>query len=258
MTPNIAYRSLRAVVLALSSGLALATAAQAEDPAGGTEVILTGYLYASALEGRASSAPGLPAADIDLSFRDILDDLDFGFMSAVELRRGRWGFVGDLMYSNVSPGGTVPGPVPVSFGLELKSLTLQGNVLYRVYEDPGVKVDLGAGLRYWSIDSVGTIAAGSPAAIGFSHTESWIDPVVVARMTAQINGPWSVTLAGDVGGSGGGSDLTSQLLGTVNFQKNDKFTFRAGYRVLSVDYSNGGYVYDVTMQGPVVGVSIRF
>jgi hypothetical protein len=77
-------------------------------------------------------------------------------------------------------------------------------------------------------------------------------------MTAQIDGPWSVTFAGDVGGSGGGSDLTWQLLGTVNHQENDKFTFRAGYRVLSVDYSDDGFVYDITMRGPVVGMSIRF
>ena len=258
MEPNIKHRWSRATVLALSSGLAWATAAQAEDPADGTEVILTGYLFASALEGQASAAPGLPVADIDLSFRDVLEDLDFGFMSALELRRGRWGFVADLMYSNVSPGGTVPGPVPVSVGLDQKSLTLQGTVFYRVHEDPKVKVDLGGGLRSWTIDSVGTVSAGPPASAGFSHTESWIDPVLAARMTAQIDGPWSVTLAGDVGGSGSGSDLTWQLLGTVNFQKNDKLTFRAGYRVLSVDYSDSGFVYDVTMQGPVVGVSIRF
>jgi hypothetical protein len=83
-------------------------------------------------------------------------------MSAVEVRRGRWGFLGDLMYSKVSPGGTVPGTVPVSVGLDQKSLTLQGNAFYRVYEDPGVKVDLGAGLRYWTIDSDGTVSAGLP------------------------------------------------------------------------------------------------
>ncbi len=105
MEPNTKHRPSRAIVLALSSGLVSATAAHAEGPdgGGGTEVILTGYLYASALDGSASSAPGLPAANIDLSFRDILDDLDFGFMSALELRLGRcWA----LLHNSVCRGFT--------------------------------------------------------------------------------------------------------------------------------------------------------
>lgn len=229
-------------------------AALAEDP-GETKVIVTGYLFGSAIEGRVSSTPALPPANIDLSFSDILEDLDFGFMTAVEVRKGRLGFVGDLMYSHVSPSATVPGPLPLSGTLDQKSLTLQGNILYRLQETDALSLDLGAGLRYWNIKNVGTV---SPGPIGFSHRETWVDPVVVARMTARLDGPWSVTLAGDVGGSGAGSDLTWQLLGTINYQKNDRFTFRVGYRVLSVDYDRGGFVYDVTMQGPVIGVSMSF
>lgn len=242
-----------ALACALCATMAAGTAqAQAADD---TQVIVTGYLFGSAIKGRASSAPGLPAADLDLSFSDIVKDLDFGIMSAVELRRGPWGFVGDLMYSNVSPSATVPAPVPLTGTLDQKSLTLQANVLYRVHESDGLNVDLGAGLRYWNIKNVGTL---NPGPVGFSHRETWIDPVLMARMTARIDGPWSVTLAGDVGGSGGGSDLTWQLLCSVNYQKNDRFSFRAGYRVLSVDYDQDGFVYDVTMRGPVIGVSVSF
>lgn len=250
----------RVIAGALLVALASAGAARAEGPTAGSgkEVILSGYLFASGLKGRASTTPGLPPANINLSFRDVLDDLDFGFMSAVEVRNGRWGYMGDIMYSHVTPSGTVPGPLPVSAGLDQKSLTVQGNVYYRVHESAQVNVDLGLGLRYWNVDNAGTVAPGSPASIGFSHTESWIDPVIGARMNAKISGPWSVTLAGDVGGSGAGSDLTWQLQGTVNFQKNDKFAFYAGYRVLAVDYKQSGFTYDVTMRGPVIGMSVRF
>ena len=235
--------------LMTTSGTALA------DGSDETKVIVTGYLFGSAIKGQASSTPALPPANIDLSFSDVLKDLDFGFMTAIEVRRGRWGFVGDLMYSNVSPSATVPTPIPLTGSLDQKSLTLQGNALYRVHEADGLNIDLGAGLRYWNIKNVGTL---DPGALGFSYRETWIDPVLVARMTARIDGPWSVTLAGDVGGSGGGSDLTWQLLGTVNYQKSDRFTFRAGYRVLSVDYDQDGFNYDVTMRGPVIGASISF
>lgn len=246
----------RTATLACALGIAVGTGggARAEE-ATRSQVIVTGYLFGSALEGRASSTPGLPPAEIDLSFSDVIEDLDFGLMTAVEVRRGPWGFVGDLMYSNVSPSATVPTPIPLTGTLDQKSLTLQGNVMYRVRAGDGIDVDLGAGLRYWNIKNVGTL---DPGPVGFSHRETWIDALLVARMTARMDGPWSVTIAGDVGGSGSGSDLTWQLLGTVNYQKNDKFIYRAGYRVLSVDYSQDGFVYDLTMRGPVIGVSVRF
>lgn len=239
---------------ALCAALVPCGSVSAED-ANSTKVIVTGYLFGSALKGRASTTPGLPPANIDLSFSDVLKNLDFGFMSAVEVRKGRWGFMADLLYSNVSPGVSLPGPLPVSASLDQKSLTLQGNILYRVSETDDLSVDLGAGLRYWNVKNVGTV---DPGPLGFSHRETWVDPVLIGRMTARIDGPWSVTFAGDIGGSGSGSDLTWQLLGTVNYQKNDKFSFRAGYRVLSVDYNNDGFVNDVTMRGPVFGVSMSF
>jgi hypothetical protein len=258
MRPKTRNRTIRTTAAVLTLLLASAGLSKAEERGAGTEVILTGYLFASALEGRASTTSDLPAADIDLSFRDILKDLDFGLMTAVELRRGPWSFIGDVMYSNVSPGGTLPGPLALSAELEQKNLTLQGSVLYRVQEGATVDVDLGAGLRYWSVESEGTIAPRSPVQIGFLHKENWLDPVMIARMKADLGGGWSVTLAGDVGGSGGGSDLTWQLLGTVNYQMSDRVSLRAGYRELSADYQNDGFVYDVRMRGPVLGLSMRF
>jgi hypothetical protein len=258
MRPTIQNRTMRLPATAMSLLIAAAGLATAEEPTGDNDVIVTGYLFASALDGRSSTTPNLPVADVDLSFGDVLEDLDFGLMTAIELRRGPWSFIGDLMYSKVSPGGTLPRPVAVSAELEQKSLTLQGSVLYRVQDSARIDVDLGAGLRYWSVDSGGVIAPGAPFSIGFSHRESWLDPVVIARMKADLGGNWSVTLAGDVGGSGGSSDLTWQVLATVNYQMNDRFSLRTGYRVLSVDYEDEGYLYDMTMRGPVLGVSMRF
>jgi hypothetical protein len=208
MRPTIQNRTMRVIATAMCLLIAAAGLATAEEPTGDNDVIVTGYLFASALDGRSSTTPHLPVADVDLSFRDVLEDLDFGVMTAIELRRGPWSFIGDLMYSKVSPGGTLPGPVAVSAELEQKSLTLQGSVLYRVQDSVRIDVDLGAGLRYWSVDSDDVIAPGAPSPIGFSHRESWLDPVVIARMKADLGGNWTATLAGDVGGSDGSSDLT--------------------------------------------------
>ena len=232
--------------------------AQAEDKGSKREVILTGYLFASALDGRSSLSQGLPTADIDLSFGDVLDNLDFGLMTALEVRQGPWSFVGDVLYSKLSPRGTLPGPAAAPVELEQKNLTLQGSVLYRVQDSAAVDVDLGAGLRYWSVDSEASIGPVGPASVSLGHKESWLDPVVIARLKAELDERWSVTVAGDIGGSGSGSNLTWQLLGTVNYQMSDRLSLRGGYRVLAVDYEDDGYVYDVTLRGPVLGLAYRF
>ena len=39
---------------------------------------------------------------------------------------------------------------------------------------------------------------------------------------------------------------------------NDTVSATAGYRHLEVDYSNGGFDFDVELSGPVIGATIRF
>jgi hypothetical protein len=52
--------------------------------------------------------------------------------------------------------------------------------------------------------------------------------------------------------------LTYQLLGTVNYQWNEHLALRAGYRLLSVDYKKGNFLYDVKEHGPILAFTYRF
>lgn len=217
------------------------------------------YLWASALTGTTSTLPPLPAVDVDMSFRDVLQDFDGGLMGAGEMRVGRWGFLADVLFTQVSPGGTIPGPYRADVEVRARSLTLQGNVLYRFYETDVLSVDAGAGLRFWHLDNRLSIGPGLlPSGFDYSRAASWVDPVLVGRLSAQLGGPWSVTLVGDIGGFDVGSQFTWQAIGTVNYQWNRNLALRAGYRVLSVDYQDGNFQYDVRMQGPVLGGTYRF
>ena len=56
------------------------------------------------------SRPPLPAANLNLSFGDLLKNMNVGLMGAAEMRIGRWGFLADAMLSQVTPGGSLPGP----------------------------------------------------------------------------------------------------------------------------------------------------
>lgn len=219
----------------------------------------TGYGWASALHGRASTLPPLPAAKVDLSFGDILKDFNGGLMGVAEMRMGNWGFIADAMLSQVTSGAALPGPYFSSVKLRSQTLTLQATVLYRLYSDASFDVDLGAGLRFWNLDNRLTIGPGAlNLAIQHSEGESWLDPVVAARLVARLGGPWSVTLMGDVGGFDAGSRLTWQALGTVNYQWNENWLFHAGYRALHVDYRKGRFLYGTTMHGPILAATYRF
>src|SRR3546814_6335087 len=68
---------------------------------------VTPYFWAAVLSGKTSQF-GLPAVDIDASFNDVFDNLDFGAMLIGEARRGRYSLLGDLMYTKISSDSVTP------------------------------------------------------------------------------------------------------------------------------------------------------
>jgi hypothetical protein len=218
----------------------------------------TAYLWAAGLTGRSSTLPPLPATDIDITFLDALKDFDGGIMGTGEIDYGRWSFLTDIMVTQVGPGGTLPGGADVD--LRSRSLTIQQDVLYRVYADAGVSLDLGVGARYWHLDNrleIGPTAL-IPGGVDFDVEQDWIDPLIAGRAIIEITGPWSVSVLGDIGGFDVGSKLTYQVAGFVNYRWSDRWTFHAGYRLLSVDYENDDFLYDVRQYGPMLAATYRF
>ena len=58
------------------------------------------YGWATALDGdvtlRGNNAP------VDVGFDDVLDNLDYAVMGAVEISHGKWSFLADLFYAELS------------------------------------------------------------------------------------------------------------------------------------------------------------
>jgi hypothetical protein len=79
----------------------LAQTAQAQDFSDDPDWKVTAYLWTAGLDGTVGIGP--IKADIDLSFSDLLSDLNYG--GAIAFRRD-WGrniFVADLQYLSLSP-----------------------------------------------------------------------------------------------------------------------------------------------------------
>jgi len=220
---------------------------------------VTSYVWATAIDGRSATLPPLPAADIGLRFRDVLRELDGAVMIAAEMRVDRWSFLLDGQFSQVTAGGSLPGPFFSSLKVRSQSTTIQGVALYQVHDDAFVSLEVGAGIRFWNLNNKLEVQPGlANFHIDHSQSETWVDPTLGARLGLKLGGPWSLTVAGDFGGFGAGSRVTWQALGTVNYAWNENWTLKAGYRALHVDYRNGEFLYDVTLHGPAIAATYRF
>lgn len=102
-------------------------------------------------------------------------------------------------------------------------------------------------------------------AVASSGDLEWVDPFIGGRVRHQFGDNKEVTLQGDVGGFGVGSDFSWQVVATYGFDVNCFGTplhTVIGYRALAVDYSEDGpygeNVLDIVQHGPLMGVTLRW
>jgi hypothetical protein len=210
---------------------------------------------------------GQPPVNVDMSFGDILDNLKFAGMLAAEAHNGTWGVAGDLIYVSIADSETATRSVlgtPTSLSLGVKTKSFTGTLMgeYRVIANPDMTMDLMAGVRLWSVDndiSASLTFGGTPvAAFSGSDGATWVDPMIGAKARFNTNSPWYFSAWGLIGGFGASADIDWDLFGSVGYQWNDKLSTVLGYRALGVNYSSGGFVYDVVQQGPVLGMTYKF
>ena len=107
-----------------------------------------------------------------------------------------------------------------------------------------------AGLRYWNYSLDVDVFSFGVA----DRDRDWVDPVVGARGTAELNEDWSLQWRGDIGGFGVGSDFSFQLLAGLRYAFHESGHLAFGYRHLDVDYDDDGLVYDSAFSGPILGL----
>jgi len=222
----------------------------------GWEFTVAPYLWMAGIEGSAGTVPGVPAAQVDADFSDILENLDIALMAVGEARYGKWAVVDDFMYLNLSAGGQAPAPVSGKIEADITSVINTLAAAYRVVEDEKIAVDLYAGARLWHVDTELAIKSGPSAGTKTQGDDLWIDPVIGAKVVGTLSEKISITLGGFFGM--GASDEDWSLMAMFNYDVKEWVALTAGYRHMSVDYEDGGFVYDVEMSGPVLGAVFRF
>jgi opacity protein-like surface antigen len=228
---------------------------------------ITPYLFGSALTG--TTGVGGVTADVDMSFGDLLNNLDSGFMAMAEARKGPWGFAFDGVYFRLKneqtsswqgPGGigSATGDLEATMTEQIYQLA----VMYRLM-DAAIKIDaVGAG-RYTQLDTdLNLVVTTGPLLPGgtynLSASESWWDPVIGVRVIAPFAEHWSFVGYADIGGFGVGSKITYQVIAGVNWQISNTFATKAGYRYFYQDYENNGFVWNMAAHGLYLGLGIGF
>jgi hypothetical protein len=224
-------------------------------PTDGWQFQLTPYLWIASISGRAGI--GNLITDTSTSVTDSNVELNFGFMGTFEARKNKFIILTDLQYSDLATEKGNPGPLFSSTRASFKTFILDPEVGYRLLDnEKGAFVDVLGGLRYWHLNGHIAFRPGILAAAEASRSRSWVDGVVGLRGRAALSQRWFVTGKADLGG--GGSKFTYQLFGGVGVMVHKKVALIGGYRDLNVNYDKDGFLFDMSLHGPVFGVGFKF
>ncbi len=215
------------------------------------------YLWMAGQSG-TMAVKGVPA-QVDVDFSDILDALDAGFLGHFETKKDEWAFGADVVYLKL---GTTANYGTLGFtNVNVKAETTIAE-FFAAYEFAPAWEVLG-GVRYTSVSGdLGINNQILPKGLQFLGKKDWFDPFVGLRYITPINDKWSFRGRIDAGGFGVNSDMVWSASALFGYQFSDTGTAYIGYKVLDYDYADGAgnnrFVYDVSMQGPLLGVAFDF
>ena len=213
------------------------------------------YLWGSAMEGTVGIGP--VTAEAEMSFSDILDDLEFGFMGTYRASRDRYSITVDAIYMGL--GATEKGPGgAVKADIDLDQVGLEADFGYAVAE----RFTLFGGLRYVSLDADLRVTGPLGNELSASEEQDWVDPVIGAIYSWPLADDWTLNLRGDIGGFGVGSDFAWQGMASLRWQFSPRSALGLAYRYLDMDYEDGKgsnyFKYDMATSGPAMGVIFTF
>ena len=248
---NLMIRILVPVFL-LQSGLTSVAVAQefASEPDWKVSI----YLWTAALDGTLALGP--VEADIDLSFSDLLSDLDIGGSLAVRRDMGAHMLVGDFTYLALSPDDQ-PGPMGASIGSAL-DLTLLGAYYGHKWGQNDRYGALLVGARYMELAVDMNVKFDLPTEpeVKVGVDPSFTDFVIGGMFATKLSPKWDMFFTGDIGAGSSNSSWQTQVMFQRRLQSVNRIN--VGARVLSVDFDDtvaGGqlFVLDATITGFMFG-----
>jgi hypothetical protein len=254
--------------LAMAATLAAVTPAAAQQmetatpPGDRWTVSVAPYLWATSMDGNATVA-GIKS-DVDVPVQDVLKDLAFGAMLAVDVEKGRFGIGFNGLFARVSPDSKV-GDIKIDVTSDSGQLAILP--FYRLVEWQYGTSSSGAPLRLVVAPEAGFRLTYMRTELDVhpgrtvDGSESWVDPLIGSRIGLGLTDRFALIGEGNFGGFEVGSDFTWNAQGYVGYETSlfgRPTTLLVGYRALYQDYHHNNFEWDVTMHGPVIGAAVRF
>ena len=218
------------------------------------EFELTPYLWAASISGTTAISDGgsppteSPPIDSDYDFFSF-DNLDGVASATFTARKNRWGFLFDFLY--VAFEDTLLEATRLQTKPRLEGLVIEYTGAYAPKSVKNLEVI--AGIRQQNIDVSLETQNQKPEA-----NVNWFDPFVGVLYFLPIKGDWSMTLRGDVGGFGIESDVAVNAAAMFRYQFGNTLSAQFGYRYLKVKFDDDNFVYDIGLDGFLLGLGIRF
>ena len=245
------------VVLVVLSAMLPATAQAQEN----WTFNLTPYIWFAGVDGESSTIPPLPAAPIEVSPSDAVEDTEVSYMAMFSATKGRHGVLVDFIYADVRTDEELVEELGLNLRATSKSTLASLAYVYQFYAESDSQLDVFAGARYWDVETVLKFSGGQGLLDGrrVDNAEDWIDPLLGLKGRKQL-GDSRFYLAGwaSMGGFGGGSDLFYDLSLSLGYQWSEAIGTTLGYRLLDVDYEKDGFLYDIEQSGVTLGLTWRF
>lgn len=252
------------ILLALGWSVSTVYAAgQPKDADGGWQFLVEPYGFLPAVPVTAANGE-----KVEISRQDIVDNLSGALMLLLGARKDKWTFYLDTIYfdlegddSGSRAAAGLPGDPTVKFDTDIDIegwlVTLTGT--YAVIDRDRTRLEMGAGVRYYEEDISFELDVG-PAKESADYSWDLWDGVIVTRGFTDLNDRWYVSYYADA--STGGTDLTYQLAGALNYRFED-FTLVGGYRYIKWEFEEdddapGSIAKDQTAKGPFVGFKFFF
>ena len=203
-------------------------------------------LWGAGIQGTAQNG-----TEIDVSFSDILDALDFTFMGTFEAQNSRWSLLGDYIYLKVSAdqGGSLPtmaGTISRGVGVTVKSQIVNLIAGYNFSESESGRHEVVFGARNLDLTTQINVAVGGASAGTAASGDIW-DGVVGLRGKVNLQGSWYLPYYLDIGS--GQSDSTWQAMGGVGYKyKWGDLIF--SYRHLEWEFDEESPIRDLNLSGP--------
>lgn len=220
------------------------------------------YLWGAGVSGNTNSGSGA-----DVSFRDLLDNLEFGAMGAYRARKGKWSVLADVIYLDVSNntklelGGDLV-KVPAEVDIDLTSWVVHAGGAYNFYEnDRGTQAGLTLGLRYldMSTDILVAFETRIPELdprIAISASEGVLDIFAGLHGTVALGERWYIPWAANLGT--GDSDFSWAALAGVGYRASPRWNVLLTYRHQVWEFDDTVIIDDLEFSGPMLGAAFHF